>query len=58
MDNTPVIEEIHQKTPIPPPKSMCRGPKLQDEKSEANISACVLQESFGHLLLQRHQFLH
>lgn len=33
-------------TPIAHPKPSCRGPKLEDKKSGANIGVCVLDEDF------------
>jgi hypothetical protein len=33
-------------TPIARPKAGCRGPKLEDKKSGANIGVCVLDEDF------------
>ena len=32
---------------------MCRGPKLQDEKTKANIRVCVLHERFRPSTLMR-----
>jgi len=34
-------------TPITHPKPMCRGPKLADKQSGANIDVCALDEDFG-----------
>lgn len=39
--------------PIPQPRRMCRGPKLQDEKTGANIGVCVLHEGFRPSTLVR-----
>jgi hypothetical protein len=33
-------------TAIPHPKASCRGPKLEDKRTDANIGVCVLDEDF------------